>query len=84
MDATVFKIQVRRQAAQLGNTEAGPQQNDDLITILPVDRIAAGEGQEAVLLFLGQRGLFLRVILQTSAMAKLNGFLRMQSSSIAV
>ena len=64
MDAAVFKIQVRCQSAQLGNAEAGPQQNDDLITILPVDRIAAGEGQEAVLLILGQRGFFLRVILQ--------------------
>ena len=39
MDAAVFKIQVRCQSAQLGNAEAGPQQNDDLITILPVDRI---------------------------------------------
>ena len=84
MDAAVFKIQVRCQSAQLGNAEAGPQQNDDLITILPVDRVAAGEGQEAVLLLLGQRGFFLRVISRTSAMAKLNGFLRMQSSSIAV
>ena len=55
MDAAVFKIQVRCQSAQLGNAEAGPQQNDDLITILPVDRVAAGEGQEAVLLLLGQR-----------------------------
>ena len=64
MDAAVFKIQVRCQSAQLGNAEAGPQQNDDLITILPVDRVAAGEGQEAVLLLLGQRGFFLRVILQ--------------------
>lgn len=64
MDAAVFKIQVRCQSAQLGNAEAGPQQNDDLITILPVDRIVAGEGQEAVLLLLGQRGFFLRVILQ--------------------
>lgn len=64
MDAAVFKIQVRCQAAQLGNTETGPQQDDDLITILPVDRVAAGEGQEAVLLLLGQRGFFLRVILQ--------------------
>ena len=36
MDAAVFKIQVRCQSAQLGNAEAGPQQNDDLITILPV------------------------------------------------
>ncbi len=64
MDAAVFKIQVHCQAAQFGNAEAGPQQNDDFITILPVDRIAAGEVQEAVLLFLGQRGFFLRVILQ--------------------
>ena len=64
MDAAVFKIQIQRQAAQLGDAEAGPQQDDDLIAILPVDRVAAGEGQEAVLLFLGQRGFFLRVILQ--------------------
>ena len=55
MDAAIFKIQVRCQAAQLGNTETGPQQDDDLITILPVDRVAAGEGQKAVLLLLGQR-----------------------------
>ena len=64
MDAAVFKIQVRCQAAQLGDAEAGPQQDDDLIAILPVDRVAAGEGQEEVLLFLGQRDFFLRVILQ--------------------
>ena len=64
IDPAVLKIQIHRQAAQLGDAEAGPQQDDDLIAILPVDRVAAGEGQEAVLLFLGQRGFFLRVILQ--------------------
>ena len=64
MDAAVFKIQVRCQSAQLGNAEAGPQQNDDLITILPVDRIASGKSKKAVLLLLGPCDLFLRVILQ--------------------
>ena len=84
IDPAVLKIQLHRQAAQLGDAETGPQQDDDLIAILPVDRVAAGEGQEAVLLFLGQRDFFLRVILQTVSIAKLNGFFRMQSSSIAV
>lgn len=70
MDAAVFKIQVRCQSAQLGNAEAGPQQNDDLIAILPVDRVAAGEGQEAVLLLLSQRDFFLRVILQDRVHSK--------------
>ena len=64
IDPAVLKIQLHRQAAQLGDAETGPQQDDDLIAILPVDRVAAGEGQEAVLLFLGQRDFFLRVILQ--------------------
>lgn len=63
-DEAVLKIQINRQAAQLGDAEAGPQQDDDLIAILPVDRVAASEGQETVLLFLGQCGFFLRVILQ--------------------
>lgn len=64
IDLAVLKVQIDRQAAQLGDTEAGPQQDDDLIAILLVDRIAAGEGQEAVLLLLGQCDLLLRVILQ--------------------
>lgn len=64
IDPAVLKIQIYRQTAQLGDVEAGPQQDDDLIAILLVDRVAAGEGQEAVLLFLGQRDFFLRVILQ--------------------
>ena len=64
MDAAVFKIQFYRQAAQFRDTEAGPQQNYDLIAILPVDRVAAGEGQETVLLILSQRDFFLCIILQ--------------------
>ena len=64
IDPPILKIQIDRQTAQFGDTEAGSQKDDDLIAILPVDRVAAGEGQEAVLLFLRQRGFLLRIVLQ--------------------
>ena len=64
IDLPAFKIKIDRQAAELGDTEAGSQKNDDLVTILPVDRITRRKSKEAVLLLLGQCDLFLRVILQ--------------------
>lgn len=37
------------------------------------DRVAAGEGQEAVLLFLGQRGFLLRIVLQHRVHGEVEG-----------
>ena len=64
IDLPAFKIKIDRQAAELGDTEAGSQKDDDLVTIFPVDRIPRRKGKKAVLLLLGQCDLFLRVILQ--------------------
>ena len=64
IDLPALEIKVGRQAAELGNAEAGPQENDDLVTILLVDRIGSRKSEKAVLLLLGQSDLFLRVILQ--------------------
>ena len=64
VDLPVCKIKIDRQAAEFGDTEACSQKDDDLVTILPVDRITRRKSKEAVLLLLGQCDLFLRVILQ--------------------
>lgn len=41
IDLPALEIKVGRQAAELGNAEAGSQKNDDLVTILLVDRIGS-------------------------------------------
>lgn len=75
IDLPALEIKVGRQAAELGNAEASPQEDDDLVTILLVDRIDGCKSKKAILLLLGQSGLFLRVILQDRIQDEVEGIL---------